>query len=42
MEEGIKEGERDHSSMLAVGEEYAFAKAFELSFAYGLNSCWLE
>jgi hypothetical protein len=42
MEEGIEEGERDHSSMLAVGEDYAFAKAFELSFAYGLNSCWLD
>lgn len=42
MEEGIEEGERDHSSMLAVGEEYAFAKAFELSFAYGLDSCWLQ
>jgi hypothetical protein len=42
MEEGIEEGERDHSSLLAVEEEYAFAKAFELSFYYGLGSCWLE
>jgi len=42
MEEGIEEGEQDHSSMRKVGDEYAFAKAFELSFAYGLTSCWLE
>lgn len=42
MEEGIEEGERDHSSMLAAGEEYAFAEPFELSFDYGLKSCWLE
>lgn len=42
MEEGIEEGERDHSSMVNVGEDYAFAKAFEISFAYGLKSCWLE
>lgn len=42
MEEGIEEGERDHSSMRATGDEYAFAKAFELSFNYGLGSCWLE
>jgi hypothetical protein len=42
MEEGVEKGERDHSSMLASGEDYAFAKAFELSFAYGLKSCWVE
>lgn len=42
MKEGIEEGERDHSSLLAVEEEYAFAKAFELSFYFGLGSCWLE
>ena len=42
MEEGIEEGEKDHASMLAVGEDYAFAEPFELSFNYGLKSCWLE
>lgn len=42
MEEGIETGEKDHSSMLAVGEDYAFAKAFELSFNYGLKNCWVE
>jgi hypothetical protein len=42
MEEGIERGERDHASMLAVGEDYAFAEAFERSFNYGLKSCWLE
>ena len=42
MEEGIEEGERDHSSMLAPGEEYAFAEPFKLSFAFGLESCWIE
>ncbi len=42
MEEGIEQGEKDHSSMLAAGEEYAFAEPFELSFNYGLKSCWLE
>ena len=42
MEEGIEQGERDHSSLLAVGEDYAFAEAFERSFNYGLKSCWLE
>lgn len=42
MEEGIEQGERDHSSMLAVGEDYAFAEAFQLSVDYGLKSCWVE
>lgn len=42
MEEGIEQGERDHSSMRAPGEEYAFAKAFELSFNYGIKKCWVE
>jgi len=42
MEEGIEQGEKDHASMLAVGEDYAFAEPFELSFNYGLKSCWLE
>ena len=42
MEEGIEQGEKDHSSMLGVGEDYAFAKVFDLSTAYGLKSCWLE
>jgi hypothetical protein len=42
MEEGIEQGEKDHASMLAVGEDYAFAEPFELSFNYGLKSCWVE
>lgn len=42
LEEGIEEGERNHSSLVAVNEDYAFAKAFELSFYYGLDSCWVE
>jgi hypothetical protein len=42
MEEGIERGEQDQSSMRAVGEDFAFAKALEISFDYGLKSCWLE
>lgn len=42
MEAGIEQGERDHASLREGGEGYAFAEPFELSFAYGLRSCWLE
>jgi hypothetical protein len=42
MEEGIEKGELDHVSMQAVGDDYAFAKAFDLSIAFGLKSCWVE
>jgi hypothetical protein len=42
MEEGIETGERDHLSMQSVGDDYAFAKAFDLSILFGLKSCWVE
>jgi hypothetical protein len=42
MEEGIEEGEQDHSSLRALGGAFAFSKSFNLGVAFGLKRCWLE
>jgi hypothetical protein len=42
MEEGIERGKREPASLVALGESFAFAKAFELGLAFGLERCWLN
>lgn len=42
MEDGIRRGKQNPPSLLALEDKYAFAKAFELGLAFGLERCWLN
>lgn len=42
MEEGIERAKKDPPSLVVLGDGYAFAKAFELGLAFGLERCWLN
>lgn len=39
-EEGVENGERNLLSMQASNEDFAFAKAFQISSNFGLSGCW--
>lgn len=42
MEEGIERGKREPSTLVGLGERFAFTRALELGLAFGLERCWLS